>query len=162
MTDLSFEEVYRRYFQDVFLFAKGLSGDDAAAEEVTAETFFKALKSLHCYRGECDLRVWLCQIAKNTWFSYCRKRKRFAPMPETAAAEDFRLDDRLSDSADAFAIHQFLHTMEEPYKEVFSLRVFGELPYAQIAAIFGKSESWARVTYHRAKCKIIEFMEGRT
>ena len=97
MTDLSFEEVYRRYFQDVFLFAKGLSGDDAAAEEVTAETFFKALKSLHCYRGECDLRVWLCQIAKNTWFSYCRKRKRFAPMPETAATEDFRLDDRRSE-----------------------------------------------------------------
>jgi RNA polymerase sigma-70 factor (ECF subfamily) len=44
--------------------------------------------------------------------------------------------------------------MDEPYKEVFSLRVFGELPFAQIAELFGKTESWARVTYHRAKSKI--------
>ena len=161
MEDLSFAAVYERYFKDVFLYARALSRDDALAEEVTAETFFKALKKLDSYRGDCDIRVWLCQIAKNTYFTHCKKRNRFAPMPETVAAEDFRLDDRLSDRDDAFQIHQFLHAMEEPYKEVFSLRVFGELPYAQIAALFGKSESWARVTYHRAKCKIIDFMEGR-
>ena len=161
MEDLSFAAVYERYFKDVFLYVRALSRDDALAEEVTAETFFKALKKLDSYRGGCDIRVWLCQIAKNTYFTHCKKRNRFAPMPETAAAEDFRLDERLSDREDAFQIHQFLHTMEEPYKEVFSLRVFGELPYAQIAALFGKSESWARVTYHRAKCKIIDFMEGR-
>ncbi len=161
MEDLSFAAVYERYFKDVFLYVRALSRDDALAEEVTAETFFKALKKLDSYRGDCDIRVWLCQIAKNTYFTHCKKLNRFAPMPETAAAEDFRLDDRLSDRDDAFQIHQFLHAMEEPYKEVFSLRVFGELPYAQIAALFGKSESWARVTYHRAKCKIIDFMEGR-
>lgn len=162
MEQLNFQEVYERYFKDVFLYVKGLSGDASIAEEVTAETFFKALRSLNQYRGDCDVRVWLCQIAKNTYFTCCKKRKRLAPIPETAAAEDFRLDERLADREDAFAIHQFLHAMEEPYKEVFSLRVFGELPYAQIAAIFGKSESWARVTYHRAKCRIVDFMEGRT
>ncbi len=162
MTDLSFNEVYERYFKDIYLYAKAISGDGAVAEEIAAETFFKALRSLDRYRGDCDIRVWLCQIAKNTYYTYCKKRKRLAPLPETAPAEDFRLDERLSDKEDAFAIHQFLHAMEEPYKEVFSLRVFGELPFAQIAAIFGKSESWARVTYHRAKGKIIEFMEGRS
>ena len=129
MEQLNFQEVYERYFKDVFLYVKGLSGDASIAEEVTAETFFKALRSLNQSRGDCDVRVWLCQIAKNTYFTYCKKRKRLAPVPETAAAEDFRLDERLADREDAFAIHQFLHAMEEPYKEVFSLRVFGELLY---------------------------------
>ena len=65
------------------------------------------------------------------------------------------------DAADAdmaFRIHVVLHNLEEPYKEVFQLRVFGELSFAQIASIFGKTEAWARVTYHRAKLKIQERM----
>lgn len=61
----------------------------------------------------------------------------------------------------AMKIHGILHGLEEPYKEVFMLRVFGELPYKKIAHIFGKTESWARVTYHRAKLKITDGMEER-
>ena len=60
------------------------------------------------------------------------------------------------DSETAKAIHRVLHNMPEHYREVFWLRVFGELPYCQIAELFEKSESWARVTYHRAKIKIWE------
>ena len=56
-------------------------------------------------------------------------------------------------------IHAHLHELSEPYKEVFTLRVFGELEYSQIAQLFGKTESWARVTYHRAKMKLIEAMK---
>lgn len=59
----------------------------------------------------------------------------------------------------AFEIHQFLYAMEEPYKEVFSLRVFGELPFEKIGKLFGKSAGWARVTYYRAKQKILTHME---
>jgi len=58
-----------------------------------------------------------------------------------------------------FEIHKILHTLEEPYKEVFSLRVFGELPFRQIGELFGKTESWARVTYHRARMKIKEDLQ---
>ena len=70
-----------------------------------------------------------------------------------------RLAEAVSDSDMAFRIHLVLHRLDEPYKEVFQLRVFGELSFSQIAAIFGKTESWARVTYHRAKLKIQERME---
>ena len=51
-----------------------------------------------------------------------------------------------------------LHELPEPYKEVFQLRVFGELAFGQIGRIFGKTETWARVTYHRARLKIQERM----
>ena len=50
--------------------------------------------------------------------------------------------------------HRLLHELPEPYKEVFTLRVFGDLRYADIAGLFEKSESWARVTYYRAKLKL--------
>ena len=53
-------------------------------------------------------------------------------------------------------IHKVLHNMQEPYKEVFSLRVFGQLSFGEIAGLFSKTESWARVTYHRARKMIGE------
>ena len=63
-------------------------------------------------------------------------------------------------SETSFAVHRFLHNMEEPYKEVFQLRVFGELSFDEIAKLFGKTDSWARVTYHRARIKIQEGMQN--
>lgn len=179
-----FEEIYREYFKDVFLFIKGLSQDDNVAEEITSETFFKALKSLDSFKGNCDIRVWLCQIAKNTYYSYMRKNKRLESFEEqmtemmgqaadatggmsgTAGAVSATVgqmakpvEDAVVDKETALAIHRILHDMEEPYKEVFSLRVFGELSFGQIGSIFGKTENWACVTFHRAKAKIQERME---
>lgn len=76
-------------------------------------------------------------------------------------AKRYHIDYSVADSDMAFRIHLVLHRLEEPYKEVFQLRVFGELSFSQIAAIFGKTESWARVTYHRAKLKIQERMDEK-
>ena len=155
MTD--FNEIYNQYFKDVYKYALSLSRNEAVAEEITQETFFKALNSLDKFDGKCKLYVWLCQIAKNTYFSFCNKEKRFDP---AANGEDAFYVDGLEQSflirESAFEIHMALHKLEEPYKEVFLLRLFGELTFAQIAELFGKTESWARVTYHRARLKIKE------
>lgn len=71
-----FENIYRTYFKDVYLYVRSISGNEAVAEDITAETFFKAMKSLDCFKGTCDIRVWLCQIAKNCYVSYLRKNKK--------------------------------------------------------------------------------------
>ena len=144
---LNIQEVYERYFTSVYRYLLSLSHDTHLAEELTQETFFKALKKVEQFRGECDLRVWLCQISKNTYYDYLKKNKKYAP------EQDF------SDKETAFQVHKALHKLAEPYKEVFSLRVFGELAFADISSLFGKSESWARVTYHRACKKIREELE---
>lgn len=157
------EEVYRQYFDDVFRYLRGISGDEKLAEELTEETFFKALKGIKTFRGDCDIRVWLCQIAKNTYFSYWKKSKR----EETIEGkEDFlptekNMEQLLVEKEMAFSLHEILHEIAEPYKEVFSLRVFGELSFKKIGLLFGKSEHWACVTYHRAKSKIQKGMEER-
>ena len=70
---MDFEEIYRTYFNDVFVYIRKLSGDENIAEEITSQTFFKALSSINKFRGECDVRVWLCQIAKNCYFTYLKK-----------------------------------------------------------------------------------------
>ena len=72
---------------------------------------------------------------------------------------DKKISERLCDADASFRIHMVLHSMEEPYKEVFELRLFGELSFKQIAHLFKRSESWARVTYHRAALKIRERMD---
>lgn len=151
-----FEEIYRQYFQDVFLYLRGLTVNEHLAEELTEETFFKAIKALDTFKGNCEIRVWLCQIAKNSYYSHLKKQKRTADSDalETIAASEANFESLLADKEVAFQLHQLLHQLSEPYKEVFSLRIFGELSFRQIGSLFDKSEHWACVTFHRAKEKI--------
>ncbi|NLY67882.1 MAG: sigma-70 family RNA polymerase sigma factor [Tissierellia bacterium] len=159
MTEL--EKIYDSYFKDVFLYIYSLSGNKHIAEDVTSETFVKAIKSIDSFKGDCDIRVWLCQIAKNTYYSYLRKNKGLVSMNSIPEQEDnLDIEKRISMSEESMRIHQILHNLEEPYKEVFTLRVFGELSFKQIASLFGKSDNWACVTFHRAKNKIKERLEG--
>ncbi|MED4399957.1 RNA polymerase sigma factor [Metabacillus fastidiosus] len=157
---MDFEEIYREYFQEVYLFIKSLSHDESIAEEITQEAFFKALKAVEKFDGSKDIRAWLFTIAKNTYFSYYKRKKRqidsnLLEEPATGV----QIVKHLMNEEDAFTVHQFLHLMDEPYKEVFSLRTFGELPYEKIGRLFGKSAGWARVTFYRARKQIMEYME---
>ena len=156
------EEVYEQYFKDVYLFSYSLCGDRHIAEDITSEAFFKALKSIDQFQGRSDIRTWLFQIAKNTYFSYLRRKNRTVPMETLPEPEnDYSLEERVSLMESSKEVHKILHDLKEPYKEVFSLRVFAELSFRQIGSLFGKSENWACVTYHRARKIIQERMEGK-
>ena len=149
-----FEEVYQRYFADVYKYVLVLSGDEHMAEEVTQETFFKALTAIGTFRGDCQLRVWLCQIARNQYLTLCRERQKYGE--RSAEPGDEGIEEGFARREEARTLHRLLHDLPEPYKEVFSLRTFGELPVSQIGELFGKTESWARVTYFRARQKVKE------
>ena len=158
---MDFEHIYRLYFKDVFLYLRALSASADTAEEITQETFVKALRSIDSFDGSKDIRAWLFTIARNTYYTHCRRQSRYADEELSENEPDIQPDftERFADEESAFQIHRFLHGLDEPYKEVFSLRVFGELPFEKIGAIFGKSSGWARVTFYRAKKQIIEYME---
>lgn len=157
---MEFEKIYTTYFHDVFLYIRRLSNDEHIAEEITSETFFKAMNAIDGFRGDCDIRVWLCQIAKNCYCSYLKKAGRTDSIENTDAAEQgMPLEDRLSQQDQTTQIQRLLHDIHDPYKEVFMWRVFAELSFKQIGQIFGKSENWACVTYHRARKKIREKLE---
>jgi RNA polymerase sigma-70 factor (ECF subfamily) len=159
---LNFEEIYQAYFRDVLLYVCSLSNNADIAEEITQETFVKALKAIDRFDGSKDIRAWLFTIAKNTYFTYCRKKHILVETVDSHLEEkqtDITITESLINEESAFLVHQFLHTMEEPYKEVFHLRVFGELSFDKIGILFGKNSGWARVTFYRAKKKILEYME---
>lgn len=159
-----FEEIYHRYFNDVYRYIVRLSGNEHVAEEITSETFFKALKSVNKFRGECDMRVWLCQIAKNCYLSYMKKQRYTSDIEDAILAEipdnSEGVENAIISQDDALRIKRILHEIPDPYKEVFLWRTFAELSFKQIAQIFSKNENWACVTYHRARKMIIERMEN--
>lgn len=160
---MNIEELYRTYFDIVYRYIRSISQDGSLAEEVTQETFFKALKKADQFRGDCDVRVWLCQIAKNTLYDHLKKQKKQLlgdeKLEKTESAGGELLEEKLAQRSQAMEIHKVLHRLSEPYKEVFSLRIFGELTFREIGMLFGKSENWARVTYYRARVKIREELE---
>ena len=156
-------EIYRIYFDDVYRYLLALSHDAQLAEELTSETFCRAMRALPGFRGACDIRVWLCQIAKNCFYTEQKRMGRIELLDdgkmEALPASAPSLEEQLTDRDDAARIRAALHSAPEPYKEVFLWRALGGLSFRQL---FGKSENWACVTYHRAKTIIRKNMEGST
>ena len=159
MKDL--DAVYRQHAQTVYKFLLSQCRDPQTAEELTQETFYQAVRSIDRFDGSCKVSTWLCQIARNTWTSLRRKEGRCQPLDDTAALPDSRdFAAAFEDKDLALRIHRLLHRLPEPYREVFLLRVLGELSFRDIGSLFEKGENWACVTYHRARKKIMEQMEG--
>ena len=159
MDSEEYEQLYNACYMRVFSYAMTLAADRSLAEELAQETFFRALTRPGSFRGQSDEVTWLCAIAKNLFADEMRRRGRTGPIPEDLSENDRGMEQALTDRDDSFRIHLALHALEEPYREVFELRVFGELSFRQIGRIFSKTENWARVTYHRARIKLRERME---
>ena len=158
MTD--FETIYREYFRDVELYLRAVCRDESLAEELTEQVFFQALKALPKFRGECDIRTWLCAMGRNCYLSYLRKAKPSEDIDELQIPDPRQyIEEQFFDREQAMAINRVLHDLPEPYKEVFSLRIFGQLSFEDIGSLFGRTANWACVTYHRARQKIRSKME---
>ncbi|MBP3719846.1 MAG: sigma-70 family RNA polymerase sigma factor [Clostridia bacterium] len=143
----------------VFSYLMTLAGDRSLAEELTQETFYRAFTRQREFRGESDEVTWLCAIAKNLFVDEQRRSSRRGEIPEDLPDHAKSVAKTVEDRDSSFRIHLILHEMEDPYKEVFELRIFGELSFREIGTIFGKTENWARVTYHRARIKLQERLD---
>lgn len=155
---MDFDKLYNTYYMEIYSYVMTIMKNRHMAEEITQEVFFKAIKSESKFKGESGEYTWLCAIAKHSCMDEMRKKSKWEVLSEELPQES-TVEQMLEDDEMTLKIHQILHGMEEPYKEVFQLRVFGELPFEKIGKIFGKTENWARVTYHRARLKIQERME---
>ena len=154
-----FEKLFNENREFIFKYLVKMTHDPSLSEELTQETFFRAYMNYASLRNKENASVWLYQIAKNTYFAWYNEQKKKASLDvlETVSIseniEDVFVQKELSQKA-----LRCLHELEEPYKEVFMLSVFGGFSLKDISSIFGKSESWARVTFYRAKQKLLEVM----
>lgn len=157
MTD--FEKIYTENTDFIYKYLLKLCGNSSVAEELTQETFFRAYMNFKNLRNKAKAPVWLCQIAKNTYFAWYNEQKKQSSFDESDdVKDDFSIESFFEKKELTEKAFECLHSLEEPYKEVFMLSVFGQLSLKEISRLFGKSESWARVTFYRAKQKLAERM----
>ena len=149
-----FNEIYALYFQDVYKFLLALCHNEEIAEELTQDTFFKAMKSYGSFRGDCKVSTWLCQIAKHLWFQHLRKRKREISPEELPEPPGPSAEEDLLERERQLALLRQIHGLPEPQREVVYLRAFGGLSFREIGDVLGKTETWARVTFYRSKEKL--------
>ena len=161
--ETTFERIYQTNFRRVYSFLYKLCYDEDTAEELTQETFYQAYKSLGRYSGECDIFTWLAAIAKNMFLKHLRRMRKeslvidlYVTEPESPLSEDPGY--RLTREIEVKDLRRAIRSVPKKYSDVLILRVYGELPFREIAAQMGITENSAKVIYYRAKNMIREIL----
>ncbi len=152
------EQIYKQYFETVNKYLFCLTHNNDISEELTQETFYKAIKKIDTFKGDCKISVWLCQIAKNSWYDYCKKNKKIIKNEEwlLEILEENSTEKEIISNDEKMLLYKKLQKLNEKMREVVYLRITGELSFKEIGIILNKTENWARVTFYRAKNQLKE------
>ena len=152
------KQIYEEYFETVNKYLFCLTHDNDISEELTQETFYKAVQKINTYKGKCKMSVWLCQIAKNLWYDQCRRNKKTVNVEENLfdvqAPES--TENQVISNDEKISLYKKMQKLDEKTREVIYLRITGELTFKEIATILNKTENWARITFYRGKSKLKE------
>ncbi len=152
-----FEELYNLYYRDVYYYVLKLTGyQDHIAEEVTQESFYQAFISLKRFRGECAMKSWLCQIAKNTYYKYLKTHAKEIYLEEDAhqQREEKSVSTAVEEKQMTIHIRKVIADLDERSRSIAEYRLFGEKSYKEIGELIGIREATAKVLFSRAKAKI--------
>ena len=152
------EQIYKQYFETVNKYLFCLTHNSDISEELTQETFYRAVKKINTFKGNCKMSVWLCQIAKNLWYDELKKNKRTENIGEDILliqAED-QIEEKVSSNESKLDLYKKIQKLDKQTREVIYLRITGELSFKEIGDILNKTENWARVTFYRGKQKLKE------
>ena len=154
------DEIYRLYAGDVYRYLFSLCRNEHLAQDLLQDVMLKAVTGFDKFRGDSSVKTWLFTIAKNLYLNHVKRAdNRNLPIEEDLLRSEDNLEERIMDQSQALHVHRLVHSLDDPYREVFTLRVFAELKFDDIGAVFGKTGNWARVSYYRAKEKILSMMK---
>ena len=154
-----FEELYHLYYKDVYYFVLKLANyKDDIAEEVTQESFYQAFISLPRFRGECSMKSWLCQIAKNTYYKYLKTHAKETYLEENLhqEQEEEAVSTVVEKKQVTSHIRKVIADLDERSQRIVEYRLFDEKSYKEIGELVGIREATAKVLFSRAKVKIRE------
>ena len=155
MQDL--EQIYKQYFETVNKYLFCLTHNSDISEELTQETFYRAVKKINTFKGECKMSVWLCQIAKNLWYDELKKNKKLENIEQIFLIQsEENLEENIILNENKLELYKKLQKLDKQTREVIYLRITGELSFKEIGDILNKTENWARVTFYRGKQKLKE------
>ena len=153
------EKIYKEYSVSVYKYLLCLTHDKDISEELTQETFYKAILNVHKFKGECKISVWLCQIAKNLYFNTSKKRKKLESINE----EDIRLmpdqnsfEDDIIFNEEREWLYKSIQKLDKVTQDIIYFRIQGNMSFKEIGHVLGKTESWARTNFYRGKQKLKE------
>lgn len=146
------EQIYKEYFETVNKYLFCLTHNNDISEELTQETFYRAVKKINSYKGDCKISVWLCQIAKNLWYDQCRKNKKTINAEDLFDIQNTNIaEEKTISNVEKILLYKKMQRLDEKTREVIYLRLTGELSFKEIGNILNKTENWARVTFYRGK-----------
>lgn len=154
------EEIYKKYSRIVYNYLYSLNKNVEISEELTQETFYKAIKEIKNFRNECNISVWLCQIAKNLWINYIKKENKAKVVFLDENTDGLFIEDNINTNNEVIELYKEIHRLDEKTREVIYFRILGGLTFKDIGEIFDKSEEWARITFYRGKIKLKEELKN--
>lgn len=160
-----FKQLYIKYEKQIYKYLFFLTGDKYVAEELTQETFYQALKSIHRFKGESKVSTWLFQIAKFSFYKYAKKNKVVYPVADTSFFENQQIrgdtpEDIYDKKEVATNVLRAIQKLKQPQQEIIILRLYNELSFKEIGDIFNQSDTWARVNFYRAKNRLSSILYG--
>ena len=156
------EQIYEEYFETVYKYLFCLTNNNDISEELTQETFYRAVKKINTYKGECKMSVWLCQIAKNIWYDSLRRNKKIKFVEEKYLfnlQEVETAEEQVISNNEKMSLYKKMQLLDDKTREVMYLRITGELSFKEIGIILNKTENWAKITFYRGKNKLKEVQD---
>ncbi len=159
---MDIEQIYNEYSKIVYKYLICLTHNKEIAEDLTQETFCKAIKHINNFQGKCKISVWLCEIAKNLWLNELKKMKRISTLDMEKEDIDvlYNIEENFLEKQKIELLYREIKKLDASTREIFYLKLFSDLTFKQIGKIKGKSEVWARVNYYRGKQKLKEVDEN--
>ncbi len=133
------------------------NGNRDLAEDLTQETFLRAIKNSNSFKGESKVSTWLCQIAKFTFWQHLEKSKKLnqVPLDEIMNISTGELIEEMYIREESNRnLYKSIDNLDGLTKDVMLYRLTGELSFKEIGELLDKTENWARVTFYRGKAKL--------
>lgn len=158
MDNGNLEKLYKENFMLIYKFLICLTHNAEIAEDLTQETFYKAILHIDDFKGNCKLSVWLCEIAKNLWFNELKKNKKinFIDVNSIEIYTQHDFEEKLLNKEDIQMLYKKITKLDENIQKIFYMKLYGNMTFKEIGDVIGKSEIWTRVNFYRAKQKIKE------
>lgn len=158
------EEIYNEYFEIIYKYLISLTQNKEIAEELTQETFYRAVKNIKKFKKDSTIKTWLFKIAKNLWIDYYKKSKKC----KEVTLDDYNeiilsnnsFEEELFNRNDLMRTYKKIHELDEISKEVVYLRLGTNFSFKEIGEIFLKTEGWAKIIFYRAKIKLKEDLKN--
>lgn len=156
---MDIDKIYKEYFETVYKYLLYLTHNEDLSEELTQETFYKAIRKINQFKEKSSILTWLIRIARNLYFDELKRNKKLEELSEYKIY-DKSIEDTIVSNEEKIELKQRINELNETYKKVVLLRISGELGFKEIGLLFNKSETWARVTFYRAKNKLMKGVDN--